>query len=171
MVQSAGPGHWNDPDMLLIGNRGLSFSQEESQFCLWVIFAAPLYLSTEVGKLSERARNLLLNPEILSVHQDVLGAQGYLISDNPQGDLRIWAKPLEAGNFAILFQNLGNAFGPSEITLTPKMLGWETSIRARDLIERQNWVEETESLTVQVDVSSVKMFLVEKVATVELSEI
>merc|ERR1719436_274880 len=63
MVSAAGPGHWNDPDELMIGNFGLSETEEQTQFALWAIFAAPLMLSTDLRDMPQSSRAILLNKE------------------------------------------------------------------------------------------------------------
>jgi alpha-N-acetylgalactosaminidase len=86
LVPVAGPGHWNDPDMLIIGDFHLKyslkrfwshFSYEESktQFAMWAIFAAPLYMSNDLRNISDMAVEILLNVEIIAVNQDPLGMQ------------------------------------------------------------------------------------------------
>lgn len=72
----AGPGHWNDPDMLLIGNYGLSLDQSKMQMAIWSILAAPLLMSTDLENITPAFSDILLNPKIIAVNQDSLGIQG-----------------------------------------------------------------------------------------------
>ncbi|EHB11273.1 Alpha-N-acetylgalactosaminidase [Heterocephalus glaber] len=72
----AGPGHWNDPDMLIIGNFGLSFEQARAQMALWTVLAAPLFMSTDLRTISPQNMDILQNPLIIKINQDPLGIQG-----------------------------------------------------------------------------------------------
>ncbi|NWX70275.1 NAGAB acetylgalactosaminidase, partial [Alca torda] len=72
----AGPGHWNDPDMLIIGNFGLSYEQSRSQMALWTVMAAPLLMSTDLHTISPSAKEILQNRLMIQINQDPLGIQG-----------------------------------------------------------------------------------------------
>lgn len=75
------PGGWNDPDMLVIGNFGLSESQERAQLAFWAIWAAPLFISADIrpGKMRESSKKLLINQNLIRINQDSLGIQGTLL--------------------------------------------------------------------------------------------
>ncbi|KFO93718.1 Alpha-N-acetylgalactosaminidase, partial [Buceros rhinoceros silvestris] len=73
---AAGPGHWNDPDMLIIGNFGLSYEQSRSQMALWTVMAAPLLMSTDLRTISPSAKEILQNRLMIKINQDPLGIQG-----------------------------------------------------------------------------------------------
>lgn len=75
----AGPGHWNDPDMLLIGNFGLTIDQSKHQMAVWAILAAPLLMSTDLKNIRPEFREILLNRQVIAVNQDPLGIQGLRI--------------------------------------------------------------------------------------------
>jgi len=77
----AGPGHWNDPDMLIIGNFGLSYDQSKVQMAIWAILAAPLLMSTELQDVKPEFKAILQNKAILAVSQDVLGIQGRRVNN------------------------------------------------------------------------------------------
>lgn len=72
----AGPGHWNDPDMLVIGNFGLSYDQSKAQMALWSILAAPLLMSTDLKNIRPEFREILINRHVIAIDQDKLGIQG-----------------------------------------------------------------------------------------------
>eukprot|EP00483_Globobulimina_turgida_P008352 UN08369 len=72
----AGPGNWNDPDMIIVGDAGLTMGMQETQFALWAIFAAPLLMSNDLRSISANSRTLLLNKEVIDINQDALGKQG-----------------------------------------------------------------------------------------------
>lgn len=88
----AGPGHWNDPDTLLLGNYGLSYDQSKAQLAMWAVLAAPFLLSTDLRYVKPEIKDLLLNREIIAVDQDILGIQGRLI--NKGNGIEIWARPI-----------------------------------------------------------------------------
>lgn len=72
----AGPGHWNDPDMLLIGNYGLTIDQSKSQMAIWAILAAPLLMSNDLMNIRPEFREILINRQVIAINQDKLGIQG-----------------------------------------------------------------------------------------------
>ncbi|KAK7077471.1 hypothetical protein SK128_014584 [Halocaridina rubra] len=76
IVRNAGPGHWNDPDMLIIGNFGLSYEQSKSQMAMWAIFAAPLLMSVDLRTIRPEYKSILQNRGVIAVNQDPLGIQG-----------------------------------------------------------------------------------------------
>ncbi|GGY87779.1 hypothetical protein GCM10011613_35990 [Cellvibrio zantedeschiae] len=98
----AGPGHWNDMDMMEVGN-GMSESEDRSHFSLWAIMASPLIAGNDLRSMSDRTRKILTNKEMIAINQDKLGIQAQKWLD--EGDLEVFAKPLENGELAILFLN------------------------------------------------------------------
>ena len=76
IIPNAGPGHWNDPDMLIIGNFGLSYEQSKTQMAMWAIFAAPLLMSVDLRTIRPEYKAILQNRKIIEVDQDPLGIQG-----------------------------------------------------------------------------------------------
>ena len=108
----AGPGHWNDPDMLVVGNVGwgpslhpteLTPHQQISHITLWAILAAPLLIGCDLSQLDEFTLNLLSNDEVLDVNQDPLGVQGSRIIK--EADYEIWKRPLSDGTLAVAILN------------------------------------------------------------------
>src|SRR3954470_11796488 len=89
----AGPGHWNDPDMLEVGNGGMTDTEYRSHFSLWAILAAPLMAGNDLQKMTPAIREILTNKEVIAVDQDALGRQGRRVAK--QGDLEVWARPLQ----------------------------------------------------------------------------
>lgn len=99
----AGPGHWNDPDMLEVGNGGLTESENRAHFSLWCMLAAPLMAGNNLGNMDLSTKNILTNTEMIAIDQDKLGKQGFKIRD--YGQLEVYLKPLANGEFAICFFN------------------------------------------------------------------
>ncbi|XP_051493009.1 alpha-N-acetylgalactosaminidase [Apus apus] len=98
----AGPGHWNDPDMLIIGNFGLSFEQSRSQMALWTVMAAPLLMSTDLRSISPSAKEILQNRLMIQINQDPLGIQGRRIVKE-KSHIEVFLRPLSQGASALVF--------------------------------------------------------------------
>ncbi|XP_031765772.2 alpha-N-acetylgalactosaminidase-like [Galleria mellonella] len=107
IAKHAGPGHWNDPDMLLIGNFGLSVDQARVQMAVWSILAAPLLMSVDLATIKPEFKEILLNRDIIAVNQDKLGKQGLRIwkkkDSGPRQGLEIWKRKLSDGSYAMAF--------------------------------------------------------------------
>jgi alpha-galactosidase len=103
-AQSAGPGHWNDPDMLEIGNGGMTDDEYRAHLSLWAIMAAPLMAGNDLRTMSVATRDILTNKEVIAVDQDSLGAQGMIV-DEPGTDLQVWSKPLADSSRAVVLLN------------------------------------------------------------------
>ena len=96
LAQYAGPGHWNDPDMLEVG-RGMSADEDRSHFAMWAILAAPLIAGNDIRSMSATTKAILTNPDVIAVNQDSLGAQGTLVG-TAGTNLEIWSKKLSGTN-------------------------------------------------------------------------
>jgi len=88
----AGPGHWNDPDTLLLGNFGLSYEQSKAQLAIWAVIASPFLLSTDLRTIQPEIRELLLNREIIAIDQDPLGIQGKQLKKGY--GIEVWVRPV-----------------------------------------------------------------------------
>lgn len=95
----AGPGRWNDPDMLEVGNGGMTAEEYRSHMTLWSILAAPLLAGNDLSKMTEETKSILLNREVIAIDQDSLGKQGDRVYT--EGPLEIWSKPLADGSIAV----------------------------------------------------------------------
>ncbi|RZK29160.1 MAG: glycoside hydrolase family 27 protein [Hymenobacter sp.] len=100
--QYAGPGHWNDPDMLEVGN-GMSVSEDRAHFTMWCMMAAPLITGNDLRQMSMATQAILTNAEVLAIDQDKLGIQGFRYA--AQDSLETWLKPLADGRWAVAFLN------------------------------------------------------------------
>src|SRR5208283_4641898 len=83
LEEYAGPGHWNDPDMLEVGNPGLTLAESRAHFSLWCMLAAPLMAGNDVRKMPEEVRAILTNKEVIAIDQDPLGKEGYQFMEQP----------------------------------------------------------------------------------------
>ncbi|CAM9984442.1 unnamed protein product [Bubo scandiacus] len=99
---AAGPGHWNDPDMLIIGNFGLSYEQSRSQMALWTVMAAPLLMSTDLRTISPSAKEILQNRLMIQINQDPLGIQGRRIVKE-KSHIEVFLRPLSQAASALVF--------------------------------------------------------------------
>ncbi|MGB8706294.1 MAG: glycoside hydrolase family 27 protein [Gillisia sp.] len=98
----AGPGHWNDPDMMEVGN-GMSESEDRAHFTMWSMLSAPLVAGNDLNNMSEATRKILTNKKIIAIDQDSLGVQAFEYST--KDGLETWFKPLADGEWAITFLN------------------------------------------------------------------
>jgi len=103
-ASAARPGAWNDPDMLEVGNGGMTDDEYRAHFSLWAIMAAPLMAGNDVRALSPATRDILVNREVIAVDQDSLGVQGTLVSERTP-ELQVWMKPLKDGGRAVVLLN------------------------------------------------------------------
>jgi alpha-galactosidase len=127
----AGPGHWNDPDMLEIGNGGMSDIEYRTHFSLWAMMAAPLMAGNDVASMSPETAAILLNKDVIAIDQDPLGAQGHRVRKT--GEQEVWARPLADGGRAVILFN--RAATPAEISVDWTELGYPRGMKAevRDL--------------------------------------
>lgn len=101
----AGPGHWNDPDMLEVGN-GMSVSEDRAHFSLWCILAAPLIAGNDLRKMSLETKETLTNKEVIAIDQDKAGVEGFIYK--VEDSVEIWVKPLSGNDWAFCFLNRSN---------------------------------------------------------------
>ncbi|XP_063367095.1 alpha-N-acetylgalactosaminidase [Cydia amplana] len=99
----AGPGHWNDPDMLLVGNYGLSLDQARVQMAVWAVLAAPLLISADLARMRPEFKEILLNRDIIAVNQDPLGKQGLRVYNDSKHHRQIWTRKLSDNSYAVAF--------------------------------------------------------------------
>ncbi|XP_046432535.1 alpha-N-acetylgalactosaminidase isoform X2 [Neodiprion fabricii] len=140
IAPNAGPGHWNDPDMLIVGNFGLSYEQSKTQMALWAILAAPLFMSVDLRTIRPEYKAILQNKKIIAVDQDPLGIQGRRIYKHK--GIEIWARPISPTyqnyySYAIAFINRRTDGTPSDVSVTLKELGlaYPAGYRVEDLYE------------------------------------
>ncbi|NLR61658.1 glycoside hydrolase family 27 protein [Chitinophaga polysaccharea] len=98
----AGPDHWNDPDMLEVGN-GMTYQEDKTHFSLWAMMAAPLMAGNDIRKMTPQTKAILTNRNIIAIDQDPLGIQGFKYAD--KDSLQVWFKPLQQGDWAVCFVN------------------------------------------------------------------
>jgi alpha-N-acetylgalactosaminidase len=132
LVPAAKPGQWNDPDMLIIGDFSLSYEESKTQFAIWAVIAAPLFMSNDLRTLSQEALEIISNKEIIAVNQDPLGIQGKRVYFKNQ--LEVWARPLSGNAVAVVLFNGRTDGTPSTISTTLTAIGFKgTKANVRDL--------------------------------------
>ena len=152
----AGPGHWNDPDMLEVGNGGMTPAEYRSHFSLWAMMAAPLIAGNDIAHMDASTRQILLNTDVIAVDQDRLGIQGHRVSKT--GTSEVWTKPLTGGGLAVLLFNRGEQ--PATIAANSQQLGLTGSgaIRVRDLWSHREVKMRNGAIVATVEPHGVAMF-------------
>ncbi|CAN7416650.1 NPCBM/NEW2 domain-containing protein [Paenibacillus sp. LjRoot56] len=162
---NAGPGGWNDPDMLEIGNGGATTIEYSSQFSLWSMLAAPLIAGNDLRTMSQATKDILMNKEVIAVNQDLLGVQATKISDN--GDIEVLVKPLANGDKAVALLNRGAQATKISVTAADVGLPVSEGYLVRDL-----WLHQSKGSfgTISADVPShgTAMFRVSAAALADL---
>ncbi|MCX4459043.1 NPCBM/NEW2 domain-containing protein [Streptomyces sp. NBC_01728] len=133
----AGPGHWNDPDMLEVGNGGMTDPEYRSHFSMWSVMAAPLLIGSDLRKASPATFDILDNKEVIAVDQDPLGKQGTVLSS--EGGRWVVAKEMKDGSQAVaLFNETGSA---QHIATTARAVGLPAApaYTLRDLWQRRSY--------------------------------
>jgi len=130
-----GPGHWNDPDMLEIGNGGMTADEYRTHMSLWALLAAPLLAGNDIRKMTEETKSILMNREVIAIDQDPAGKPVKRISQ--EGTKEVLARPLHDNSIAVGLFNRGDQ--PAEISVKWEMddLGGK-KLRVRDLWKHQD---------------------------------
>lgn len=175
LIPLAGPGHWNDPDMLLIGNFGLSYEQSRSQMALWAIMASPLLMSVDLRTIRPEMKAILQNRDVIAVNQDPLGVQGKRVYK--KSGIEIWMKTIlpQRGpkySAAVAFHNRRTDGTPSSVTVQLHELGLDASdgYHVRELFDQQDFGLLLPSQSIKVDVNPSGVVLV-KFSTVKVPRV
>ncbi len=131
LADYAGPGHWNDPDMLEVGNGGMTDTEYRSHFSLWAVMAAPLLIGSDLRKATPQTMAILENRDVIAVDQDPLGKQGRVLSSD--GGRWVFAKPLENGDVAVALFNETGAAAPIATTAAAVGMPAREGYALRDL--------------------------------------
>ncbi|MDR1156921.1 MAG: NPCBM/NEW2 domain-containing protein [Oscillospiraceae bacterium] len=132
LTKYAGPGHFNDPDMLEVGNGNLTPDQNKSHFSMWCMLAAPLVLGNDLTQISQTTLDILTNEEVVALDQDPAGLQASVAKST--GDGEVWVKDLGyagSNTKAVAFFNRSGA--PIELSINWRDIGLEGRVTARDL--------------------------------------
>ncbi|XP_019195849.1 PREDICTED: alpha-galactosidase-like [Ipomoea nil] len=154
----AGPGAWNDPDMLEVGNGGMTTEEYRSHFSIWALAKAPLIIGCDVRSIDNTTLEILTNKEVIAVNQDELGVQGKKVKK--EGDLEVWAGPLSNNRVAVILWNRG---GSSQATITAYWsdLGLNQSavVEARDLWDHSTQTQVQQQISATVYAHACKFYI------------
>jgi alpha-galactosidase len=155
----SGPGHWNDPDMLEVGNGGMTTEEYRAHLSMWALFSAPLLVGTDVTSMSADTREILLNRAVIAVDQDPLGQQGHRVKKD--GELEVWSKQLADGGRAVVLLN--RSATPAAVEAAWTDIGYPATLTAtvRDLWNGKQLTGQKGSYTAQVPGHSVVMVTIE----------
>jgi alpha-galactosidase len=166
LYKYAGPGHWNDPDMLEVGNGGMTSEEYKTHFSLWCMLAAPLMAGNDLASMSADTREILTNKEIIALDQDSLGKQAFCFRDN--GDYQIWVKRLAGDEKAVCLLNKGDEVKNVQVDFSMllkananywKQDGWDLkNYTVRDLWEHKNVDVNQSPVFVKLPPHSVKVY-------------
>ncbi|HEY0946563.1 MAG TPA: glycoside hydrolase family 27 protein [Opitutaceae bacterium] len=157
LAKYAGPGHWNDPDMLEVGNAGLTFAESRAHFSFWCLLAAPLMAGNDVRSMSPEIRAVLTDQEAIAINQDSLGKQGFRVLAEPGRQIEVWARELNNQEWAIGVLNTGD-------TATDLTVEWHRfhflhgTYAVRELWSKQSAGDTQKSYTRSVDSHDVMLF-------------
>ncbi len=154
----SGPGHWNDPDMLEVGNGGMTTEEYRAHFSMWAIFAAPLLVGTDVANMSADTKSILLNRAVIAVDQDSLGQAGRRVKKD--GDIEVWSRQLADGGRAVVLLN--RSANPLSIGVAWTDIGYPSAIHAtiRDLWTDKETRDQTDHYAAQVPSHGVVMVII-----------
>jgi alpha-galactosidase len=158
LAQYARPGHWNDPDMLEIGNGGMTGDEYRTHMSLWAILAAPLLAGNDLRSMTPEVLSILTNRELIAVNQDKLGKQGSRIWKS--GDNEIWSRPLAGGATAVAIFNRGAQ--AASLTVKWSDLGIAFQPKARDLWLQKDLAVQGNTFSANIPSHGVLMLRVSK---------
>jgi alpha-galactosidase len=125
-------GHWNDPDMLEVGNGKLTLAENRSHFTLWAMLASPLLAGNDLPHMKPEIKNILTNRDVIALDQDKLGRQAERAYS--EGEVDVWKKPLSGGAVAIAILNAGSArYSSHPFHLDTAKLGIRGAVKGKDL--------------------------------------
>jgi alpha-galactosidase len=163
----AGPGGWNDPDMLEVGNGGMTYQEYRAHFSIWALMKAPLLVGCDVKNMTAETYEILSNEEVIAVNQDALGVQGRKVHTyGPDGCYQIWAGPLTERRLVLALWN--RCAKPATITAKWASIGAEpsSSFSVKDLWKHEYVsLDSTTSFSAHVDAHACEMYILAPVAS------
>jgi alpha-galactosidase len=157
LAKYAGPGHWNDPDMLEVGNGHMTADEYRTHMSLWALLAAPLLAGNDLSKMTPETKSILMNKAVIAIDQDALGVQGDRVSQS--GDLEVWSKPLSGGGVAVGLFNRGTSAAPMTLKLSD--VGVKHAAHVSSLWEGANPVVANDEVSASVPAHGVVLLRVE----------
>jgi len=145
----AGPGHWNDPDMLEVGNGKLSLAENRTHFTLWAILAAPLLAGNDLPHMKSEIKAILTNRDVIAINQDALGKQGTRAYSD--GEVEVWTRQLQGGAMAIAIIAAGDSrYSTHPFHLNLAKLGLHGPQAGKDLWTGKS-VTLTDNMPIEID--------------------
>lgn len=148
----AGPDAWNDPDMMEVGNEGLSFEESRAHFSFWCLLAAPLIAGNDPREMSPEITALMTDPEAIAINQDPLGKQGYRYYRDPNRE--IWVRPLDDGDWAVILHNPTTETAELELDFRPMWLFGEGDFRLYDIWAKSDLGLKSENPVLQSEIEA-----------------
>jgi alpha-galactosidase len=158
LAKYAGPGHWNDPDMLEIGNGDLTEDERKTHMSLWAILAAPLMAGNDLARMSDTDKQILMNREVISIDQDPLGAEGGRLYQS--GDIDVWTRRLSGSRVAVGMFNRGSR--PRQVSVDLRQIGFVDGARIHDVWQAKNRGSYSGAFTDTVPWHGVKLLILSK---------
>jgi alpha-galactosidase len=166
---ASGPGHWNDFDMMEVGN-GMSHGEDRVHFGMWSLLASPLIMGNDLRSASKETMDILTNKEVIAVNQDKLGIQGFKFIDD--GDIHVWLKPLADDEWAMAFVNMSKTPQTLDFDWTKEDMGdnafnrhldlGKHTYRIRDLFNRKDIGSTPKKLTATIPAHDILMVTLKK---------
>jgi len=153
----AGPGHWNDPDMLEVGTEGLTYAESRAHFSLWCIIAAPLIAGNDVRNMKPEYLAMMINKDVLAIDQDPLGKQGFRALADPGKNIEVWVRELGHGEWAVCALNTSS--NPADITVEWRRL-WtiQGKFQVHDVWANKEAGDNSKSATVHLESHDVVLY-------------
>ncbi len=158
LAKWAAPGHWNDPDMLEIGNGGMTGVEYRTHMSLWSMLAAPLLAGNDIRAMNDETKEILVNRDVIAIDQDQAGHQGRRVSQN--GDAEVWVKELADGGVAVALFNRGEAEATMKAAWSD--FGIKKARKVRDLWAHKDLPGAEEGYSAQVPSHGVLLLRVSK---------
>jgi alpha-galactosidase len=155
----SGPGHWNDPDMLEVGNGRMTTAEYRAHFSFWCLLAAPLMAGNDLRAMTPETKDILMNREVIAVDQDPLGIQGRKVHDG--GAVEAWMKPLIGSARAVILFNRGSVKAPISVSWEQIGLAPQMEAKVRNLWDKKDLGAFKERFTAFVDPHDVVMIRVQ----------
>lgn len=156
LARYAGAGHWNDPDMLEIGNGGMTADEYRTHMSLWVILAAPLLAGNDLSRMSDVDKRILMNADAIAIDQDPLGKQGNRLYQS--GDLDVWIRPLSGGRVAVGLFN--RSWSLRDISVELPQIGFPKGAAVRDVWNAKDLGHVSGTFTASVRKHGVSLLIV-----------
>ena len=156
----AGPGHWNDPDMLEVGNGRLNIRENRSHFSMWAMLAAPLLAGNDLPNMKQEIKEILTNKDVIAIDQDKLGKQGRRVCS--EGEVDVWERDLAGGAKAIAVLNAGSdRYSTHPFHLSLEKLGLHGPLKGLDLWSKAD-VTLTDNMAMEIASHDILLVRIEK---------